>query len=618
MPNPGKGPALETADIEWDERGVPRSRLFGDVYFSQENGLEETRHVFLKYNRLEERFRQLRPGQSFVIAESGFGTGLNFLAAWHLWEQTAPPDSILHFVSVERYPLTHADLARALGYWPELAPLAGELQTVYPPPLGGLHRLRLAGGRVRLSLYLGDILDGWRDMVFTADAWFLDGFAPSLNPDMWLDQALGELHRHSRPGTTLATFTAVGRIRRALAEHDFIMEKVPGFGRKREMLAGHLPSGPDTASEELPRSVTIIGAGIAGCLLARNLAERGMEVTLIDQSHPGAGASGNRQGALYVKPGIEYNEQTRLAISALLFSQHFYASTAPHQWHQTGLVLLAYDEREADRQRRFIQRNHYPETVLRPVSSADVSQLAGMPVPTGGLWFPASGWLEPAALCEALAEHPRITHRFDFPVEALEPGGHGWQVVSTNGATVTAPELVLCAGHMTPLLMPEGERYRFKPIRGQVTYLEVSDSPMPRVVLCGHRYINPPNNGRSVTGATFDLKDANPRLSEASHRENLQVLKQMLPEFEIKNEPQLLDGRVCFRCTTHDYQPVAGATEPEGLPKFTLFTGLGSKGLSYAPLLAEFLADRLSGQPEALTLSLSERLGSERCLRPGQ
>ncbi|HCW89095.1 MAG TPA: FAD-dependent cmnm(5)s(2)U34 oxidoreductase, partial [Marinobacter sp.] len=158
MLTPGSGPALETADIEWDERGVPRSRRFGDVYFSQENGLEETRYVFLRHNRLAERFRALDPGQAFVIAETGFGTGLNFLAAWQLWEQTAPQDAILHFVSVERYPLSRKDLARAQACWPELGPLADALQACYPPAITGLHRVRLAGGRVRLSLYLGDIL----------------------------------------------------------------------------------------------------------------------------------------------------------------------------------------------------------------------------------------------------------------------------------------------------------------------------------------------------------------------------------------------------------------------------------------------------------------------------
>jgi tRNA 5-methylaminomethyl-2-thiouridine biosynthesis bifunctional protein len=615
MHHPGQGPALDTADIEWDERGVPRSRRFGDVYFSQENGLEETRYVFLAQNRLEQRFRALKPGQSFVIAETGFGTGLNLLAAWHLWQQTASPEAILHFVSVERYPLNRDDLARALSYWPELAPLADELKASYPPSVTGLHRVRLAGGRVRLSLYFGDILDAWQDMAFTADAWFLDGFAPSLNPEMWLDQALGQLRSHSRPGTTLATFTAVGRIRRALAEHGFAMEKVPGFGRKREMLAGELPPDPDAAIPERPREVTIVGAGIAGCLLARNLAERGIEVTLLDQSGPGAGASGNRQGALYVKPGVEYNDQTRLAISALLFSQRYYAASTPDQWHPTGLVLLASDAREADRQGRFLRRNRYPDELLRPVSSAEASGLAGVPVPHGGLWFPGSGWLQPAELCEELLGHPRIKCRVDFAVRDLQPEADGWTLQSDTGA-MTASHLVLCTGHLTPELMPEGDHYRFKAIRGQVSYLQAENTSLPQVVLCGHRYINPSHAGISVTGATFDLKDPNPDLTEDSHRENMTVLKEMLPDFQIKNEPQLLDGRVCFRCTTHDYQPVAGVMESDQHPDLTLFTGLGSKGLSYAPLLAEFLADRLSGQPEALPLSLSKRLNSERCRRP--
>lgn len=615
MSRPTTGPALETADIEWDESGVPRSRMFDDVYFNRTNGLEETRYVFLERSRLRQRFGALNPGESFVIAETGFGTGLNFLATWQLWADSAPDRSILHFVSVERYPLYPEDLSRALDHWPELDALKAELIRAYPPAVSGLHRLVLAGGTVRLTLYFGDVQQAWQEMNFCADAWFLDGFAPSLNPEMWLDQTLLEVRRHSKAGATVATFTSVGRIRRGLAELGFAMDKLPGYGQKRDMLAGSLPRESGASGRNRSGTVTIVGAGIAGCLLARNLADRGVSVRLVDQSGPGSGASGNRQGALYVKLPVDYNHQAQLALSALLFSQRHYRTFAAGQWHQTGLLQLASNDSEADRQARFLRRNQYPTEILRAVTYNEASELAGMPVPSGGLWFPHSGWLEPGTLCEQLIDHPGIDTRFGQPVKALTRCDGHWEL-AIGDKTDLAETLVLCTGHLTPELLPEGDRYRFKAIRGQVSYLPEDRATLPEVVICGPRYLNPPNNGRSVTGATFDLHSQAPGLTAASHQENIQVLNEMLPGVRFQSEAQSLDGRVCFRCTTHDYQPVAGAVDTAATPGLYLFTGLGSKGLSYAPLLAEHLADCLCGQPEALAVSLAKRLNSKRCRYP--
>lgn len=217
------------AEIGWNPDGVPVSRRFDDPYFSLENGLAETRHVFLDGNDLPARFA---PG--FHIAELGFGTGLNFLTAWAAWRQAGIAGP-LRFTSFEAFPMTGADMGLALSAFPELAPLSDELIAAWTP---GARNLRLDGAD--LTVIQGDArqsLPEWQDK---ADAWFLDGFAPAKNPEMWTDALMAEVARHTAPGGTCATYTAAGFVRRALAQAGFTVERRPGFGRKRHMTAGRM------------------------------------------------------------------------------------------------------------------------------------------------------------------------------------------------------------------------------------------------------------------------------------------------------------------------------------------------------------------------------------------
>ncbi len=626
VPGPGLPPHIEPATLEWRD-GVPVSEQFGDRYFSQENGLEESRHVFLQHNRLAERFASISEGGHFVVAETGFGTGLNFLTTWQAWLKAQPaPYATLHYVSVERFPLTPHDLSQALALWPELAPLARELLNAYPPLVQGVHRMLFEHGQVRLTLYFGDVIEALEELTFTADAWFLDGFTPSLNPDMWRDDAVAGVRRHSKPGTTLATFTSAGRVRRALESEGFLMQKAKGYGSKRHLIAGQFPEDCTTQSGSISGPVVIAGAGIAGCLLARNLADRGIDVILVDSgSHAGTAASGNRQGAMYVKTGVESNDQTRLALSSLLFSQRFYGLHGGPYWHPTGLLQLAWSPREQERQKQLVSRNSYPADVLYPVGRDAASELTGVPVPAGGLWFPRSGWLEPAELCRSLTKHPLIKTVFGFQATRITPAGAAWTLSGEGHSDIEARQIVICAGHQTPELIPGTGSYRFKSIRGQVTHLPEDCLAAPAAVICGQRYINPAHGGIAVTGATFDLRDDNPGTTPASHHENLMELQTMLPGMlaspdQLTRRLERIEGRTAFRCTTHDYQPVAGElydAQENRISGIYLLTGFGSKGLTYGPLLAEYVADALCQQPTCLPRRLARRVRTHRMHRPG-
>lgn len=214
---------------------VPRSELYDDVYFSAEDGLAETRHVFIEGNNLPDAWAH---ADEFIIAETGFGTGLNFLAAWQLFEETAKPDQCLKFISVELYPL------RAIEIEEYLAPWSKEFKTIlpvflekYPEKLLGRHAINITE-RITLELYFGDVNDVLPQLQAVVDAWFLDGFKPSKNPEMWSDIVFENMVRLTKLNGTFSTFTAAGFVRRGLEAVGFEVRKTPGFGRKREMIVG--------------------------------------------------------------------------------------------------------------------------------------------------------------------------------------------------------------------------------------------------------------------------------------------------------------------------------------------------------------------------------------------
>ena len=351
--------------IDWQD-GQPVSRRFGDVYFSRDSGLEETRHVFLEGNGLRERWAALAPHGRFTIGETGFGTGLNFAAAWTLWDQVAPAGARLRYVSVERHPLAPADISRTLGLWPELARYREALLAQWTEVTPGWHRFVFGGGRVLLTLLVGDVRTVLARLDGPVDAWFLDGFAPARNPEMWQPDVLAQAARLSAAGATCATYTVAGEVRRGLEAAGFAVEKTPGFGRKREMLRGALRARPGSTwraavvrspcAVPAERKALVIGAGLAGTSTAASLAARGWGVTLLDRHDSlAAEASGNPQGALYARLSPHATALTELAAAGLEYTARslpVFGLERGVDFDPCGVVQLEYDESERLRQSR--------------------------------------------------------------------------------------------------------------------------------------------------------------------------------------------------------------------------------------------------------------------------
>src|SRR5690606_24331682 len=349
------------ARLEHTPDGVLYSSAFDDVYHSPEDALGQARHVFVAGNGLPERWQRR---ERFTIVETGFGAGLNFLATWAAWRDDPQRCARLHFVSCERHPFRREDLALIHAHWPAFATQAAELQAQWPVLAPGLHRLNLDGGRVTLTLFLGNAADGLAQVVARADAFYLDGFAPAKNPDLWSARIFHLLARLAAPGATLASWSVAGSVREGLRRAGFELDKVRGFGGKWQMLRGGLArSASDDAPPDGPTAghALVIGAGIAGCTLAERLTERGWRIDLVDAAAaPGQGASGNLAGVLRPLPSLDDNRMSRLTRAGSLYGWRNIANLAargfPVRADACGVLHLARDAAQEAKMRAVAER----------------------------------------------------------------------------------------------------------------------------------------------------------------------------------------------------------------------------------------------------------------------
>ncbi len=591
-PHKGANYQLDAPVVSWRD-GVLRSDDFNDLYFDAHDGLAESQYVFIKGTQLPGK---LRTSSHLTIAETGFGTGLNFLAILDLL--AAFPNHQIDYISYESRPLSAKTMAVSHAAFPSVALYSAALLDNLPPRWPGLHLRHFNNGQVRLHLYYGEAEASLAGSAYQADIWFLDGFAPAKNPQIWSPTILNHIGRLTRTGGHLASFTAASGVRVGLSAAGFSIQKQPGFGRKRDMITGvKLGSAEETTT---PRTVGIIGGGIAGASVAAGLRHRGIDATILDAG-PGlaTAASGNRLALQTPRLTVDHNDASQLSASCLAFAAH--CSDQAGATLADRVVSLDWPAREAARQNKF-SGQFWPDDLLRAVDVDTVAQDAGIPLPIAGVVHDFGRVIDPTRLCQHLAgSTPLIV---DAMISDITRDDHELILMAEDGRRFSFDQIVVATGAGLPDTL---RQLAIAGVRVDITSGRVSHIPQQPALnalkagLSFGGYLTPCHNGFHELGATFDRNGQVVGDQDAFCR-NRDLLPPKLRDILIHLDS--CSGRTSQRASTPDRNPVMGQLAKD----LYVMGAVGARGFTMAPLLGEYLAAQIALMPNCLKQTIQAAL----------
>lgn len=659
-----KTEAITPAAIRFDDpdhEGAPYAPAYGDRYHSRAGAQGQAEHVFLGGNGLPGRWRQR---ERFTVLETGFGLGQNFLATWAAWQADPQRPRQLIYLAVDQHPPSTGDLARAhqASPWP---PLAAALQAAWPPATPDLHTLDLDGGAVRLLLAWGAAERWLPEFITSADACYLDGFAPARNADMWQPRLFRSLARLAAHDGTAATWSVARPVRDGLAAAGFEVQRGSGFAGKLHMCqARRVPPPPTAAGRQGPvgrrpaqraRSALVIGAGLAGAAAARALARDGVAVTVLERrQRPAAETSGNLAGLFHGVVHAHDGAHAQWLRAASLRAAQVYAPCVadgrlPGQLQ--GLLRGLGPElgpQALAQARTLLQQQGLPATVAQALDAAAASQQAGMPMAQAAWQLGPAGWVSPAALVPLWLEQVGADLRLGQAVARLQPAAAapddgGWVALDAAGQPLAQADVVVLANaHDLPRLLAEWTDVAEWPLqrtRGQVTQVppaicEHLGAPRPhRPVASGGYVLSLPEalGGGLLCGATQQADDDCADLRPDDHRHNLaQVARLSGIDLSLAaSDLATLGGRVGWRLACDDRLPVLGGVplpaaarqhlqrqeQPRQVPRVPglyVLSALGSRGLTLAPLLGEVLSAWITGATVPVASSLLDTVDAAR------
>jgi len=619
---------LQPATLQHDANARPVSTRYGDVYQpAQDTPLRQAREVFLAGNHLPQRWQG---SPRFTVLETGFGLGMNFLALWHAWQDDPQRCARLHVVSLEAHPLAHDDLARVHAALPvDIAPLATQLRNQWPERLPGLHRLEFTDGAVTLTLGFGLAHELAPKLSAKVDAFFLDGFAPACNPEMWRPDLLAALARLAAPDATLATWTSAGVVRRTLQDVGFAVTRVAGAHGKRHVTRavyqGHGPSA--VATLPIPsqaRHALVVGAGPAGAGIAHALGLRGWQVDVFDPRFgpPLAhGPVGRHHGhvAAALTPVIDRDDPFRARLSragslrAQARWQHLPDNAAP--W-RCGTVQPARDAAHAKRLQQTLAALAFPADWVRWVGRDDARRITGLPVMgdgiPGGVYLRDGLLVRPDALLTALLGTTGITLHARR-VAALRPAAVGWQALDDHGRVLSEAAIAVIANAAgAPQLLPADSLallprlQSLHALAGEISLLPASVlAGGPRCIVGGAGYLLPAVNGWCVAGSTYVHGASTAQTSAAGRCVNIDKaanLSGLSIDAHTDADIDTASGWAGWRAVLPGRLPAIGPVP--NAPGLWLATGYASRGLTWSALAGDLIGATLEGEPLPLEQDL--------------
>ena len=651
--------------------------------------IETAGNPLIEGNKLRQRWQALDPqtNSSFVITDSHFAAGQNFLAAAELWLQWAPATATLHFVALENAPLCRSDLKQALQGVGQKNQLAKQLMGNYPLLSPGFHRLFFAEQRICLTLLFIDddasLDEGLAQLraslhpsteaikAFSVDAWFVQNTA---------SETLCKQIKHlSNKNSTLISLHTDEPTKKQLQNSGFNIESVPCRKGQQHFLCGqwrdpdaenltrkktqtasrqkrkarppvpwHISASPHHSKS---RHAAIIGGGIAGCTTAAALAQRGWRVTLYERHDTLANeGSGNPQGIIYPKLSPQSSALSRINLSAIQFASRYYqrywqASEEPtHFGQQCGVLVLPESEKEISAFKKIAEHFKQHNAFIQRLDKKEIENISGLSLDADiGLYYPQLGWINPPRVCRALIKHPSISiEQANITALTYDSAETSWQISSESNERFATADTIVLATSTSTGQFSQSKHLPIKAIRGQISIAPVNsnivNTPQLKTVLCGAGYIAPAENALYTFGASYNLNNCSLDIRLEDHQHNIDLLEQsatgLSAALHIPDADQL-NGRAALRCTTLDYLPIVGPaphydafledyadlrrdasidipTPGQYWPGLYIHCGLGSRGLSYAPLGAELLASQINGEPPPLEQELSTALNPAR------
>ncbi len=633
---------IENASIGWLASGLPFSTKYRDVYYSEEDELAESQHVFLNANKLRQRWAVEKDADNFHLAESGFGSGLNFLQVSKLWHESRQRPGRLHYLGFEKYPLTKIQMQDIHEHWPTLIDLSKALLGEYTDHSRGCHRLVLDEG-ITLDLYFGDAFEQLNSRLWESCAaiqcWFLDGFTPANNPELWNEKLMQLIARCSNEETTLSSYSVAGRVRAALINSGFEVEKLDGYGRKRHMLFARKIAARDNSDQQqhepannkpwfrLPqvkntgKTAAIIGAGLAGSSTAYSLAQRGYKVDVFDSgSRIAAAASGNALLALRCRLFNAESVEAEFFLHCYLFARRqFKMLSKKHAipWNECGVLQLhkAMNKRSPLRAEKL--NALYSEQIVNLLSKAEASAASKAPLMDAAWHFPGGGCIPATSLCESYLKQANITLHLNSTVTDLSQENQSWSLQIENAQTVQA-DIVVIANSYAAMQFAQSKNLPLQALRGQTTEITSNRaSDKLRAVLCGERTLFPATNGRHLIAASYS-QSSSLQSNAVDNTDNLRIASANFNEPGFIERKPIAD-RVSLRCNTPDRLPIVGMmadlaamrtsygilasnanantqTPGQYLPGLYINVAHGSNGLASCPLCAELLASMIHGE----------------------